>query len=180
MKSAYIIAAVGAFVASVQAQCECDPTDSACFNECVGNTNNCISECGSNECYSHCISYYWPGTDPNSESDRWEQPTSTWKMEYPSAWATPTPSWMNNGQSLAWPTTSAWTPSSQSTMGQPSQWSQSNGWPSSSTTWAPGYSYSGTTPSASASVSTSGSMSTYQMSKAIFGVSFAAAAYFLQ
>ena len=34
MKSAYIIAAVGAFVASVQAQCECDPTDSACFNEC--------------------------------------------------------------------------------------------------------------------------------------------------
>lgn len=146
----------------------------------VGNTNDCISECGSNECYSRCISYHWPGADSNSESNRWEQPTLTWKMESSSAWATTTSSWMNNGQSSMWPTTSAWAPSSQPTMGQSSQWSQPNGWPSSATTWAPGYSYSGTIPSASASASTSGSMPTYQMSKAIFGMSLAAAAYFLQ
>lgn len=34
MKSAYIFAAVAALVASVQAQCECDPADSACLGEC--------------------------------------------------------------------------------------------------------------------------------------------------
>lgn len=201
MKSAYIIVAVGAFVASVQAQCECDPADSACLNECgmlsyekssllfifinqfcllVGNTNDCISECRSNECYSRCISYHWPGAEPNSESNRWEQPTSTWQKESSSTWATPTSSWTNNGQSSVWQTTSVWVPSSQPTMGQSSQWSQSNGWPSSATTWAPGYSYSGTIPSASTSASTSGSLSTYQMSKAILGVSLAAAAYILQ
>lgn len=34
MKSAYILAAAVALVVSVQAQCECDPADSACLNEC--------------------------------------------------------------------------------------------------------------------------------------------------
>jgi len=34
MKSAYILAASAALVASVQAQCECDPADSACLSEC--------------------------------------------------------------------------------------------------------------------------------------------------
>ncbi|CAO3656416.1 unnamed protein product [Mucor fragilis] len=179
MKSAYIFAAVAALVASVQAQCECDPADSACLGECVGNTNQCISECHSNECYSRCIEYHWPGADPNSASNRWEQPTPTWQRESSTMWAQPTSSqWNNNGQSSQWPTSSVWVPSGAPTMGQSTPWSQS-GWPSAST-WAPGYSYSGMVPSASASASTSGSMTTFQMSKAAVGVALAAAAYMLQ
>ncbi|KAL7321986.1 hypothetical protein PS15p_212081 [Mucor circinelloides] len=179
MKSAYILAAVAALVASVQAQCECDPADSACLSECVGNTNQCISECHSNECYSRCIAYHWPGADPNSASNRWEQPTSTWQRESSTMWAQPTSSqWNNNGQSSQWPTSSVWVPSGAPTMGQSTPWSQS-GWPS-ATTWAPGYSYSGMVPSASASASTSGSMSTFHMSKAVLGATLAAAAYMLR
>ncbi|KAL9546654.1 hypothetical protein MBANPS3_006555 [Mucor bainieri] len=185
MKSAYILAAAVALVASsVQAQCECDPADSACLGECVGNTNQCISECHSNECYSRCIAYHWPGADPNSASNRWEQPTSTWQQrESSTMWVQPTSSqWNNNGQSSQqWPTSSVWVPSGAPTMGQSTQWSQSGSWPSAST-WAPGYSYSGMMPSASASVPASGAaaMTTSQMSKAVVGIAVAAAAYMLQ
>lgn len=204
MKSTYILAAAVALVASVQAQCECDPADSACLGECgklagasmvstketteidvffliVGNTNQCISECHSNECYSRCIAYHWPGADPNSASNRWEQPTPTWQRESSTMWVQPTSSqWNNNGQqSSQWPTSSVWVPSGAPTMGQSTPWSQS-GWPSAST-WAPGYSYSGMVPSASASASTSGgAMTASQVSKAVVGVALAAAAYILQ
>ncbi|KAI8640535.1 hypothetical protein BD408DRAFT_484082 [Parasitella parasitica] len=177
MKSAFVIAAVGAFVvASVQAQCECDPSDSACLSECVGNTQECISECHNNECYNRCISYHWPGVNTNTQSNVWEHPTST--MQAGSASATPTSG--TNGQSSMGPTSSAWAPSSAPTMGQSSQWPQSSGWPSSAT--VSGYSVSGAMPSASASAttSTSGSSSTFDMSKAILGLTLAAAAYAMQ
>ncbi|CAO3618337.1 unnamed protein product [Mucor hiemalis] len=168
MKSFFISAVVASFVASVvNAECACDPADTQCVSNCVRMTNECISECQSNNiCYQRCISNNWPGADASST---WVAPTPSWTS---SSWvASSTAQWTSSGS-----------PSWYATPTQSSQWGNpSSSWPSismwsSGSSWAPGYTNTIMAPSPSAMPSSSGASIT-QISKAVVGLGLALAAY---
>lgn len=166
MKSVYIAAAIGTMIASsssVNAQCVCAPTDSACLSDCgktinieqcvnviksnkhhqqkVGRTNSCISECQSNnDCYQSCISMHWPGADPNQQFSEM-MPSSTWMSNSNSWSATATSSsWSSASWSSQYPS-SSWNSYATPTIASwSSQWPSYSAWPS-GVTWSRKYYY---------------------------------------
>lgn len=95
----------------------------------VLETNHCISNCQSNDCYTQCISDHWPGA--KSGHSKTTAVSSVVWVPTSTAPASSSATWMPSPSA---PVSS--TPNSATT----SVWSQSSSWAPSSTAWYPSYS----------------------------------------
>jgi hypothetical protein len=133
----------------------------------VGNTNSCISESNSNDCYNNCISDHWPGEQESTPTASWANGESSIRPT-----TTSTSYW---SQSSGWPSIATWGPNSSGCKFEMNHAHQVK------YTKIFFFIDSGTSPSAaSTSAVHSGSSATYRMSKVVVGLSLAAAAYMLQ